>query len=69
MHIVATQMTRFSLILFALFGVLLSTTSASADEVSFGPPPGAKLFVEKLAAIDDFVNGEVESSGFLPRSC
>jgi len=58
---VAMQMTRFSLILFALFGALLSTTSASADGVPFGPPPGAKLSIDKLAAIDGFINGEVES--------
>src|SRR4029077_1521081 len=36
--------------------------SVAAD---FGPRPGANLSVEKLAAIDDFVNGEV-AAGRIP---
>jgi len=54
-------MTRISMVLFALPGAVLSSASALADGAPFGPPPGAKLSVEKLAAIDDFINGEVES--------
>src|SRR5260370_28662183 len=54
-------MTRISMVLFALLGAVLSSASALADGAQFGPPPDAKLSVEKLAAIDDFINGEVES--------
>jgi CubicO group peptidase (beta-lactamase class C family) len=33
--------------------------------VALGPPPGADLSVEKLSAIDDFINGEI-ASGKIP---
>src|ERR1700726_3919093 len=42
--------------------LLIPLPSATAD---FGPRPGANLSVEKLAAIDDFVNGEV-AAGRIP---
>jgi CubicO group peptidase (beta-lactamase class C family) len=32
---------------------------ARAETAAFGPPPGAKLLVEKLAPIADFINGEI----------
>jgi CubicO group peptidase (beta-lactamase class C family) len=31
-----------------------------AEDVAFGPPPGAELSIEKLAPIDDFINGEIK---------
>jgi CubicO group peptidase (beta-lactamase class C family) len=58
-------MTRISVILFvilpALLGAILSSASALADGAPFGPPPGAKLSVEKLSSIDGFINGAVEA--------
>src|ERR1700761_1109037 len=36
-----------------------------AEDVAFGPRPGAELSVEKLAPIDDFINGEI-SGGRIP---
>jgi CubicO group peptidase (beta-lactamase class C family) len=58
---VTIHMTRISVILPALIGAILSTASARADGAAFGPPPGAELSVEKLARIDDFINGAVEA--------
>src|ERR1700760_2932248 len=31
-----------------------------AEDVAFGPRPGAELSIEKLAPIDDFINGEIK---------
>src|SRR6201992_2900786 len=38
----------------------LDAGSSRAEEVAFGPRPGAELSVEKLAPIDDFLNGEIK---------
>jgi CubicO group peptidase (beta-lactamase class C family) len=54
-------MTRLSVILPALLGAILSSAPVLADGAPFGPPPGAKLSVDKLAAIDGFINGAVEA--------
>jgi CubicO group peptidase (beta-lactamase class C family) len=40
-------------------------TGAMSPAVALGPPPGAELSVEKLSAIDDFINGEI-TSGRIP---
>jgi CubicO group peptidase (beta-lactamase class C family) len=58
---VGIEMTRLLLILFALLGAVLGSAAASADGAPFGPPPGVTLSVEKLGAIDGFINGEVEA--------
>jgi len=60
-NIVAIDMTRISMILFALLGAFLGITPVLANGAPFGPPPGSKLSVDKLAAIDGFINGEVEA--------
>jgi len=44
---------------FALAGL------ARAETAPFGPPPGARLVVEKLGPIEDFINGEV-AAGHIP---
>jgi CubicO group peptidase (beta-lactamase class C family) len=52
-----------------LFGAAIASVLAagplSAASVLFGPQPGAALPVEKLSAIDDFINGEV-AAGRIP---
>src|ERR1700730_614396 len=52
-----------------LFAALVTAVSfaarSSAAPVQLGPPPGAVLSVEKLSAIDDFLNGEI-ASGNIP---
>jgi CubicO group peptidase (beta-lactamase class C family) len=52
-----------------LFAALVTAVSfaarSSAAPVELGPPPGAVLSVEKLSAIDDFLNGEI-ASGNIP---
>ncbi len=53
-------MTRALLTLFGLFGLVFRCSAALADGASFGPP-GAKLSAGKLAAIDGFVQGEVDA--------
>ena len=51
---------RFQATLFAAAVAVVSlATSLSAIGISFGPPPGAHLSLEKLAPIEDFVNGEI----------
>ena len=47
--------TAFAALLTA--GALAMPEPAAATQL--GPPPGAKLSVEKLLPIDDFINGEV----------
>src|SRR3984893_5464478 len=46
-----------------LFAALVTAVSfaarSSAAPIELGPPPGAVLSVEKLSAIDDFLNGEI----------
>jgi CubicO group peptidase (beta-lactamase class C family) len=54
-------MTRARLTLFGLLGLVFRCSAAFADGASFGPPPGAELSAGKLAAIDGFVQGEVDA--------
>ena len=53
----------------ALFATAVAAFSAaatlSAAGAGFGPPPGADLSLEKLAPIEDFVNGEI-AAGRIP---
>jgi len=52
-----------------LFAAAAAAVSAAvslpAAAVQLGPPPGAVLSIEKLSAIDDFINGEV-AAGRIP---
>jgi CubicO group peptidase (beta-lactamase class C family) len=52
-----------------LFAAVAAAVSASvslpAAAVQLGPPPGAVLSIEKLSAIDDFIDGEV-AAGRIP---
>jgi CubicO group peptidase (beta-lactamase class C family) len=52
-------MTRIAAPLLAVLNCLALAPDARAEVAAFGPPPGAKLSVEKLAPIADFINGEV----------
>jgi CubicO group peptidase (beta-lactamase class C family) len=52
-------MTRTAVPLIALLTLLSLAPFARAEMAAFGPPPGAKLSVEKLAPIADFINGEI----------
>jgi CubicO group peptidase (beta-lactamase class C family) len=54
-------MTRIATIWFALLAMLFNGASARADGAAFGPPQGAKLSIEKLSSIDDFIDGEVKA--------
>jgi CubicO group peptidase (beta-lactamase class C family) len=58
-------MTRITVSLLALFAALAPAASSLAEPAAFDPPPGAKIVVEKLAPIADFVNGEV-AAGRIP---
>jgi CubicO group peptidase (beta-lactamase class C family) len=49
---------------FAIAAVLV-TAPLPAAAVALGPPPGAELSVEKLSAIDEFINGEI-ADGNIP---
>jgi CubicO group peptidase (beta-lactamase class C family) len=52
----------------ALLAAMVAVSVAAtlrASAIELGPPPGAKLSVEKLSRIDDFINGEI-SSGRIP---
>jgi CubicO group peptidase (beta-lactamase class C family) len=51
--------------LFFLFALVSPATPSQAETAPFGPPPGATIAVEKLGAIEDFVNGEV-AAGRIP---
>jgi CubicO group peptidase (beta-lactamase class C family) len=53
-------MTRALLTLVGLFGLVFRCSAAFADGASFGPP-GAELSAGKLAAIDGFIQGEVDA--------
>jgi len=64
-NMVRSQMTRITPCLFALFAAFPLVTSALAEGAPFGPPPGENIAVEKLAPIEDFVNGEV-AAGRIP---
>jgi CubicO group peptidase (beta-lactamase class C family) len=48
----------------AVAAACVASPLAAAD-VAFGPPPGAELSIEKLSAIEDFIDGEV-SAGRIP---
>src|SRR5215468_1241727 len=52
-------MTRTAVPLLALLTSLSLAPVAQGGTAAFGPPPGAKLAVEKLAPIADFINGEI----------
>jgi CubicO group peptidase (beta-lactamase class C family) len=52
-------MTRIAAALLAVSSCLALAPNAGAEMAAFGPPPGAKLRIEKLEAIADFINGEV----------
>jgi CubicO group peptidase (beta-lactamase class C family) len=49
----------------AVAAAISATAPLSAADPAFGPPPGAKLALEKLAPIEDFVNGEI-AGGRIP---
>jgi CubicO group peptidase (beta-lactamase class C family) len=49
----------------ALAAAIALTAPLPAETVELGPPPGAVLSVEKLSAIDDFINGEI-AAGRIP---
>src|SRR6201995_6089193 len=51
-------MTRTALLV-ASFTLPPLAPSARAEPAAFGPPPDAKLSVEKLGSIADFINGEI----------
>src|SRR5215469_5512097 len=58
-------MTRTTISLIALFALAPHGMSAAAEMAPFGPAPGTKLVVEKLAPIEPFVNGEI-AAGKIP---
>jgi CubicO group peptidase (beta-lactamase class C family) len=55
---VGPQMTRITAPLFVLLAAL-APAPALAETAPFGPPPGATIAVQKLAPIEDFLNGEI----------
>jgi CubicO group peptidase (beta-lactamase class C family) len=57
-------MTRIAVPLFVSLAAL-PLASAPAETAPFGRPPGATIAVQKLAPIDDFVNGEI-AAGTIP---
>src|ERR1700748_3538318 len=57
-------MTRITISLIGLFA-LAPLASAFAGSAPFGPAPGAQIAVEKLEAIEPFVNGEI-AAGKIP---
>jgi CubicO group peptidase (beta-lactamase class C family) len=62
------QMGRIIPIMFALVAGLALTGGAPPPAPVIGPPPGATLSAARLAAIDDFVAGEV-AAGRIPGAC
>ena len=52
-------MTRTAALLLAVLTSLSLASVARAETAGFGPPPDAKLSVEKLNTIADFINGEI----------
>ncbi len=52
-------MARITAALIALLTSVSLAPLAHAETATFGPPPGAKLSLEKLSPIADFVNGEI----------
>ena len=55
---VGPQMTRITAPLIVLLAALAPAPSL-AETAPFGPPPGATIAVQKLAPIEDFLNGEI----------
>src|SRR4029077_1873440 len=53
------RMTRTAALLLAVLTSLSLASVARAETAGFGPPPAAKLSVERLAPIADFINGEI----------
>ena len=51
--------------LVAIAAAISFLARSEAGDIPFGPRPGAALSVEKLSAIDDFINGEI-ASGKIP---
>jgi CubicO group peptidase (beta-lactamase class C family) len=49
----------------ALAAAVALTAPLPAETVELGPPPGAVLSVDKLSAIDDFIDGEI-AAGRIP---
>jgi CubicO group peptidase (beta-lactamase class C family) len=49
----------------AMAAAVMVSAPSSAATVQLGPPPGAELSIEKLAPIEDFINGEV-AAGRIP---
>ena len=47
----------------AILFLLAAASAVHAPAAAFGPPPGARLAIEKLASIDDFLNGEIAGGG------
>jgi CubicO group peptidase (beta-lactamase class C family) len=56
---------RHAVGLAAMAAAIPAATWLPAGAVELGPPPGAVLSVEKLAPIDDFINGEI-AAGRIP---
>jgi CubicO group peptidase (beta-lactamase class C family) len=48
-----------------LAAIALAATPLAAATIGFGPPPGAKLSIEKLSPIEDFIDGEI-ADGRIP---
>src|SRR5262249_30264851 len=59
------RMTRITAPLVALLILLSPAPFARGEIAAFGPPPGAKLSVNRLAPIADFINGEI-AGGRIP---
>jgi len=57
-------MTRITAPRFVVLAAL-SLMPTRAEAAPFGPPPGATIVVEKLAAIEGFLNGEI-AAGKIP---
>jgi CubicO group peptidase (beta-lactamase class C family) len=57
--------TRFATLLAGSIAAISVSAPLPAAEVALGPRPGAVLSVEKLSAIDDFINGEI-AAGRIP---
>jgi CubicO group peptidase (beta-lactamase class C family) len=60
-----TSFPDFAALIAALVAAVMVASPLSATTVQLGPPPGAELSIDKLAPIEDFVNGEV-AAGRIP---
>ena len=52
-------------LIFVILAAFALGSAAPAETAPFGPPPGAKLSMEKLGAIEPFINGEI-AAGKIP---